>query len=150
MKRRYLIPLLLLTSVAIVGTVAVTYSIWNMPHQNISEAAAIEISAIALYDSLANKSIGAKSSLVNSVVTVTGKIKQVMNNQQGKQVILLETNTKNGSINCTMEEAVKEVKDGEMLTLKGMCMGYAGGDAFMDLPGDVFITRCVENQISAK
>lgn len=149
MKRRRTIYLYLL-AVAIVGIAAISFSIWNMPHQNISEAAAIEISAMALYDSLANKNPGFKSTLINHVVTVTGSVKQVMNNQQGQQVILLNTNVADAAINCTMEEEIKKVKDGEMLTLKGVCMGYSGGDAFLDLPGDVIITRCVLNQTSDK
>lgn len=121
-----------------------------MPHQNISEAAAIEISAMALYDSLANSNSGPKSTLVNSVVKVTGRVKDIIKNQQGQQVIMLGTGKQEASVNCTMEEEIKKVKDGEMLTLKGMCMGYSGGDAFLDIPGDVFITRCVHYQISAK
>lgn len=149
MKRRYSFYILLVLAAVGVSIAIFIYLVWNKPHTNISEAAAIEISAITLYDSLARQNSGKKLSLINQVVTVTGSVKQVMTNQQGRQVILLKTGTDNGSVNCTMDNAVNGVKDGEMLTLKGMCMGYSGGDAFMDIAGDVYINRCIrlKNQV---
>lgn len=113
-----------------------------MPHKDIKDAEAVEVTAVALYDSLTNNKPHAKSVFVNKVVAVTGRIKRIMQNQQKQQVILLETNREDASINCTMEENMKDINVGEILTIKGMCMGYSGGDVTMDLPGDVFLIRC--------
>jgi hypothetical protein len=41
-----------------------------------------------------------------------------------------------------MEENVKIVKAGDSILLKGICMGYTGGDQDIQLPGDVFLIRC--------
>ena len=118
------------------------YRAWNKPHENIEDAIAIKTNASLLYNSLANDSLNAKSDFINKVVMVSGKVKQVSENQQKQQVILLETNVQDGSVNCTMEEKIKNIKAGDSILLKGICMGYAGGDKDIDLPGDVFLVRC--------
>jgi riboflavin synthase alpha subunit len=41
-----------------------------------------------------------------------------------------------------MEENVRNVKAGDSILLKGICMGYTGGDQDIQLPGDVFLIRC--------
>ena len=129
-------------AVVIVTGVIIGYRLWNKPHENIKNASAIKINAIALYNTLANDSSYTPSSLVNKILVVSGKIKRVSENQQKQQVILLETNVPDGSVNCTMEEKVKIVKAGDSILLKGICMGYTGGDQDIQLPGDVFLIRC--------
>ena len=129
-------------AVVIVTGVIIGYRLWNKPHENIKNASAIKINAIALYNTLANDSLYTPSSLINQVLVVSGKVKRVSENQQKQQVILLETNVPDGSVNCTMEENVKIVKAGDSILLKGICMGYTGGDQDIQLPGDVFLIRC--------
>jgi hypothetical protein len=126
----------------IITGVIIGYKLWNKPHENIKNASAIKINAIALYNTLANDSLYTPSSLINQVLVVSGKVKSVSKNQQKQQVILLETNVPDGSVNCTMEENVKIVKAGDSILLKGICMGYTGGDQDIQLPGDVFLIRC--------
>ncbi len=118
------------------------YGLWNKPHQNIKSASAISIAAVELYDSLSNEVNHKKSIFINKVVAVSGEVKQVLKNQQRQQVILLKTNISGGSVNCTMEEAVNNIKAGDKVFIKGICSGYIGGDKDMDLPGDVFLIRC--------
>lgn len=142
MQRKIPNYIFLLLAVTMAIAVIVAYFIWNEPHQDIKDADAVKITAIALYNNLANDSDHAKTTFVNTVVAVTGKVKQVIENQQKQQVILLETNTEGASVNCTMEKNAENIKDGDMLTLKGMCIGYSGEDTVMKLPGDVFLTRC--------
>ena len=129
-------------AVVIITGIIIGYRLWNKPHENIKNASAIKINAIALYNTLANDSSYTPSSLVNKILVVSGKIKRVSENQQKQQVILLETNVPDGSVNCTMEEKVKIVKAGDSILLKGICMGYTGGDQDIQLPGDVFLIRC--------
>ena len=131
-------------SLAIVIAIAalIVYKIWNTPHEDIKNASAIRINAIALYNTLSTDSSYKASIFINKVVVVSGKVKRVSENQQKQQVILLETNVPDGSVNCTMEEKIKNIKAGDSILLKGICMGYAGGDKDIDLPGDVFLIRC--------
>jgi hypothetical protein len=142
MRRKIPKYIFLLLATAMVIAVIVAYRIWNEPHLNIKNADAVKISAVALYHSLANKNGQTKKDFANTVVAVTGTVKRVIENRQKQQVILLETNTDGASVNCTMEQNAKNIKEGDTLRLKGMCIGYSGEDTIMNLPGDVFLIRC--------
>ena len=141
--RKKMIRYILLTLISILAIGAIIgYEIWNKPHQNIKDAVAVKTTAVALYNGLANDSNRMKSNFVNKVVAVSGEIKQIAKNQQNQQIILLKTNVPDGSVNCTMEETVNNIKPGDMVLVKGICSGYIGGDTEMGLPGDVFLIRC--------
>ena len=137
--KRYvlLIFIIIITIIALIG-----YQVWNKPHQDIKNAVAVKTSAIKLYNSLTNDSANTKALFVNKIVAVSGEVKQVSRNQQNQQVILLKTNITDGSVNCTMEENIKNIKAGDMILIRGICIGYIGGDNDMQLPGDVFLIRC--------
>ncbi|MEO6683037.1 MAG: hypothetical protein ABIN48_09430 [Ginsengibacter sp.] len=122
--------------------VIVTYNIWNQHHEDIQNAEARSMTAVQLYKSLSEGSEEIKSILINQVINVSGEINQVIKNQKGQQVILLKTGTSGGSVNCTMEEEVMNIKEGDVVILKGVCIGYISGDPEIDLPGDVFLIRC--------
>lgn len=126
----------------VIAITIVGYNIWNKPHLNVKDANAIKTTAIALYSNLSKNDSIAKSNYVNKVVEVTGEITQVFFNQRHKQILLLKSNVSGGSVNCTMEEKITNIRVGELIALKGICIGYIGGDMDMGLPGDVFLTRC--------
>ena len=129
--------------IAIVITIAIIgYRIWNRPHLNVENATAIKTTAIGLYSGLSKNDIISKSIYLNKVIEVSGVITQVSLNQQHHQIILLKTNVSGGSVNCTMEQKLNNIKTGDSIVLKGICSGYIGGDMDMGLPGDVFLTRC--------
>lgn len=133
--------LLALLVVMALGSV-IAYRTWNTPHEDIKDDVAIRINAIKLYSLLSHDTSPASSAFINKVAEVSGKVKQVSVNQQMQQVILLETNVQDGSVNCTMEENIKNIKAGDSILLKGICVGYTGGDRDIELPGDVFLIRC--------
>jgi len=133
----FLIFLAMIAIAAIVG-----YSIWNQPHKDIKNAPAVKTTAVTLYSNLTKDSTRMKSKFINKVVVVSGEIKQVSKNQKGDQIILLKTNILDGSVNCTMEEKTGDIKPGDTISIKGICIGYIGGDLDMGLPGDVFLIRC--------
>lgn len=126
----------------IVIAAVIGFMMWNEPHRDIKDATAVKTTAVFLYSNLTKDSASMKSKLVNQVVEVSGEVKNVLKNQKGDQVILLKTNTSGGSVNCTMEEKISNVKPGDTISIKGLCSGYIGGDPDIDLPGDVFLTRC--------
>jgi hypothetical protein len=126
----------------IVIAAVIGFMMWNEPHRDIKDSTALKTTAVVLYSNLTKDSARMKSTLVNQVVEVSGEVKNVLKNQKGDQIILLETNTSGGSINCTMEEKISNVKPGDTISIKGLCSGYIGGDPDIDLPGDVFLIRC--------
>ncbi|MGN6194325.1 MAG: OB-fold protein [Ginsengibacter sp.] len=126
----------------IVIAAVIGFMMWNEPHRDIKDSTALKTTAVVLYSNLTKDSARMKSKLVNQIVEVSGEVKNVLKNQKGAQIILLKTNTSGGSINCTMEEKISNVKPGETISIKGLCSGYIGGDPDIDLPGDVFLVRC--------
>lgn len=142
MKKKFSKYIFLTLVILAVIIAAIGFEIWNSPHQNIKDAVALKANAIALYQSLANDSSYSKSMYVNKIVAVTGEVKQVMENQQKQQVILLDTGVKGSAVNCTMEQNINSVKEGETITLKGICIGYSGEDIDLEIRGDVFLVRC--------
>jgi uncharacterized protein YpmB len=142
MRRKFLKYIFFLLVILVAVIVAIGIGVWNKPHENIKDAVAIKTGAEALYQSLSDKTSQAKSMYVNKVVAVTGKVVRVMKNQQEHQVVFLQSGVNGGSVNCTMEENIENIKEGDTLTLKGICIGYSGEDDEMGLRGDVFLVRC--------
>ncbi len=142
MRNKIIINTFLLTIMALATVALVGLIIWNKPHKNIKDAVAVETNAIALYQALSRDSSKMKMAYLNKVVAVSGKVKQIQKNQEGTQVILLETNIPGASVNCTMEENDDAIKPGDTIEIKGMCIGYINGDAEIGLAG-----RCFFNEV---
>jgi len=133
-----------LTFLAIIAVALIIgYCIWNKPHPDVKDADAVKITSIALYDIL-SKQGSDSATYLNKVVKVSGVISGVSTNEQNQQIILLKTIVSGGSVNCTMEKELKDVKQGDTIVVKGICSGYIGGDKDMGLPGDVFLIRCYQ------
>jgi hypothetical protein len=142
MKRKTGRNIFLLFIAIVAIAIIIGYRLWNEPHRNIKNATGVKTTASALYSDLTKDSVTMKSKFVNKIVEVSGEVKQVFKNQNSQQIILLKTNLEDGSVNCTMEENINNIKPGDKVVIKGICSGYIGGDLDLDLPGDVFLTRC--------
>lgn len=142
MKRKTGRNIFLLFIAIIVIAIIIGYRLWNEPHRNIKNATGAKTTATVLYSNLTKDSANMKSKFINRIVIVSGEVKQVFKNQNSQQIILLKTNLEGGSINCTMEENINNIKPGDKVVIKGICSGYIGGDLDLDLPGDVFLIRC--------
>ena len=134
-KKNVFLFFILLAGIAAV----IIYKAWNKPHQDIRDADAVKTTASELYINLDHNSSNSLI-FINKVVLVSGKVSHVLKNEQNQQVILLKTNTPGSFINCTMEEPANTIKEGDSISLKGICSGYSGGE--LGLPGDVFLIRC--------
>ncbi len=142
MRKNILINIFLVTIMAFSTVALIGFIIWNQPHQDIKDATGIKTNATTLYQSLSQDSSTRKMIFLNKIVTVSGRVKKIQKNQQGQQVILLETNIAGASVNCTMEGNADAIKPGDTTEIKGICIGYINGDPEIGLPGDVFLTRC--------
>ena len=120
------------------------YLLWNKPHRDVKDADSIETSAVSLYNIFFSDSAKANITYLNKVVKVSGTISGISVNQKHQEIILLKTAVSGASVNCTMEENINinTYKEGDNITLKGICSGYITGDADMGLTGDVFLIRC--------
>ena|ERR1035437_1779982 len=128
--------------ILLISGISIGIKMWYEPHKDVKGAKTIPVTAEALYNSYTFDSAKAKTIYENKILAISGEVKQVSLNQQNEQIILLKTNVDGGNINFTMEENIANPKPGSIITLKGICSGYIGGDAEMELPGDVFMIRC--------
>jgi hypothetical protein len=133
--------LFIFLAIVLCGIVTV-YFIWNKPHQDVKSAGAVSTDATSLYNRFINDSANAKSVYLDKIVKVSGVVNKVSLNQEQQQIILLNTSVSGASVNCTMEQPRTDIKPGDKVVLKGICRGYIEGDAEMDIPGDVVLTRC--------
>ncbi len=133
----FLVAILLILAIGLVAA----YRIWNKPHKNVEDAAAITVTATELYNSFIKDSAKANELYTNKVVQVSGEVSQVSVNQQAQQVVLLKTAVEEAFINCTVEGKKVNAKAGDKISIKGICSGYISGDIDMGLLGDVFLIR---------
>lgn len=132
----------LLSAIVLILAAALTgYLLWNKPHKDVKDSNGLRVGAKELYTLYVSDSVKAKSLYTGKVIEVTGEAAKLSFNQQGQQVVLVKTSVEGAYINCTMEEEAATLKEGSMVTIKGICSGYIAGDADMGLPGDVFLVR---------
>lgn len=118
--------------VALLGSAYAWFFVWNKPQQNIKQASAISINATDLFNAYSLNEVEANKTYIDKVVAVTGEVSNVGKNSEGKTVVLLKSDDLMFGVNCTLEEAAP-VKNGETITLKGLCTGYLT---------DVVLIRC--------
>lgn len=141
MQRKGQRILFIVMGLALVGFV-IGYLVWNKPHEDVKDTDAVETDAVSLYNTFTKDAAEAKSNYLNKIVQVSGVVQGISANQQQQQIILLKTSVPGASVNCTMEQNSDKIKQGDTITLKGICSGYMGGDADLGIPGDVFLIRC--------
>jgi hypothetical protein len=125
-----------------VAVAAIGYFFYNKGPLDVKNSSAIKINAGELYEAFDKDSITAGKKYTDKILAVNGEVNEVSVNQQQKKVVLLKTMSELGFINCTMEEAVENIKIGDKINIKGICSGIGSGDADMGIKGDVYLTRC--------
>ncbi len=124
--------LIALFFVALLGSAYAWFFVWNKPQQNIKQASAISINATDLFNAYSLNEAEANKMYIDKVIAVTGEVSNVATNGEGKTVVLLKSDDLMFGVNCTLEEAAS-IKNGETITLKGLCTGYLT---------DVVLIRC--------
>ncbi len=131
------------TIVILVAAAGITgYFMWNKPHVNVAGAEAIKIDAVALYKAFATDSVAAQKKYLQQIVAVSGTINSTAANQQGKMIVLIKTAADGAYINCTLEEQAGSLKEGNTVTIKGICSGLGQADADLGIKGDLYLVRC--------
>ncbi len=138
-KTKRSIGIIILLLILIGGTIG--YKMWNKPHRSVENTDGTKVTAQTLYVTYQNDSVSAKKQYTDKVVEVSGTLSKRSTNQQNETILLISTGADGAYINCTMEGKVDDIKEGNSVTIKGICSGYIGGDADMGLPGDVVLVR---------
>jgi hypothetical protein len=129
MKKIALLILVLLLAVA----AYVWFFVWNKPKTDVKVETAIKTDAVALFNEYSTNEQSANQKYLEKILEVAGIVTSVNKNAEGQTVILLKTNDSMFGINCTMEEKDVVLKEGDAVTLKGICTGYLT---------DVVLIRC--------
>ncbi|MFN5135334.1 MAG: OB-fold protein [Chitinophagaceae bacterium] len=129
MKKIALVILVLLLAVA----AYVWFFVWNKPKTDVKVETAIKTDAVALFNEYSTNEQSANQKYLEKILEVAGIVTSVNKNAEGQTVILLKTNDSMFGINCTMEEKDVVLKEGDAVTLKGICTGYLT---------DVVLIRC--------
>ena len=138
-KTKKIVTLLIILAAAGAAT---GYYLWNKPHLNVAGTEGIKTDATALYTAFISDSAAAQKKYVQQVVELSGNISSISANQQNKMIVLIKTTTAGAYINCTLEEQVNNLKEGNLITIKGICSGLGQGDADLGIMGDVYLVRC--------
>lgn len=129
-------------SLLMVTAVAVGFYMYNRGPVNIRTSRSIDISSNEVYGKYLTDSSSARKSYDGKVLSVTGKVSAISENQQGQPIVKMETGTEGGYVNCTMDEPVS-LTEGQLATIKGLCSGMGQGEPELGIPGDVYITRAI-------
>ncbi len=132
MMKKIKIIVLLIFSIALLGSAYAWFFVWNKPQQNVKSATAIPVQATTLFSEYSTNEKNANARYIDKIVEVSGTVSSISKNSEGKTVVLLKTDDLMFGVNCTMEEVVK-IKEGETVSLKGICTGYLT---------DVVVIRC--------
>ncbi|HRJ28660.1 MAG TPA: hypothetical protein PLV21_07895 [Cyclobacteriaceae bacterium] len=116
--------------------IGVTTAFWlyNMPHRKANAEPFVTLKATELYKSFEANEAEANENYLDKVIEVHGIVSSVSINQQGDQVILMQSNDPMFGVSCTMDKSMQDVKPGQSLYLKGICKGYLS---------DVVLTDCI-------
>ena len=125
----------------LIGVITAFY-LWNKPHQNVANAAAVKTDAVELYKIFSTDSATANKKFVQQVIEVSGIVHNISKNQQNQTIVLIKTNTDGAYINCTLEQDLNKLQTGRFVNLKGICNGIGQGDADLGIKGDVYLVRC--------
>ena len=126
---------------------AIAYYLYNKGPIDVKNATGIKIDAVELYQTFSKDSIAAKKKFIggagsDKILEVSGIVTQVSQNQQNQAIILLQTGEETASINCTLEGSAQTTKEGDKVTIKGICKGMGESVPEMGVFGDVYLSRC--------
>ncbi len=134
--KKYLKYILLLTVVGGVGF----YFYSNKPHKNMTKAAVeMQLSSIQLFADFENNEEEANGKYLDKIMEVSGKVKEISLDEEGRTSITLESGSEMFGVICQLDNLTKHArtnfKEGEEIKLKGICTGVLM---------DVILVRCVE------
>lgn len=114
------------------------FGLWYVyfkPARNIEREKTLHITANAIYTAYLNDENLANKLYLDKAITVKGKISDIKTNQQGQQVIILETEDPVFGVVCTMTKPLAVTKSDD-ISIKGFCTGYTTDVVLRDCVND--------------
>lgn len=136
--------ILLFTLLLFLAGTALAYYFYNKGPVDIQEAAAQKINAGELYSAFLSDSLSAQKKYSGRILMVEGTVAQSSFNQNGQQLILLQTGASSGFVNCTLDQKMKaNIQPGQLTLIKGICSGLGDADEITGLQPDLYLERCI-------
>ena len=137
MKQKLGVWVLLVGVLATFALVAF-YSLYNTPHRQVVDAApTVEVQAELLYNHYVSDEARADTMYLDKVVLVSGVVEEILANEHGEKVLMLETPELFG-VSCTMDSTqnkkLQDIQTGSAVVIKGICHGMLM---------DVVLVKCV-------
>lgn len=117
------IALVILVLLLIGGSVG--YYFFNKKPAQVEDIKSEAITATSLVKAFEADEAAANKQYLNKVMDVSGTVQEISQNQDGQMVVVLasDENPLSG-VQCTMREAIANIKVGDQLTIKGFCNGF--------------------------
>ncbi len=106
---------------------AVGYFMWNKPHKKVEDAEGVTVTATQLCKDFAQDEAKASATYAGKALEVSGVAAEIKNNQDGKPVIIMQSEDPSLSVQCTMRDAETDAETGKQVVVKGF---FASNDMF--------------------
>lgn len=120
MKMKWVLAALLFMIIA--G--AAFYYYYNKPRREIDSESAISVTAYELFRDFETNEPEANLKYLDKVVEVSGLVGEISSNQQGKTIVVLESDSAFGGIACTIDGTSAGISVGSDVTMRGICKGF--------------------------
>ncbi len=133
-NRTSLRAILMGSALLILIAILIAFILYNKPQRSVENESAIAITATQLFKEFEQNEEKANEMYLNKAVLVTGTVSEISLNQDGKTVLILETENPMFGVSCTMEGTLEGSASGSTIKVKGICTGYLS---------DVVLTRAI-------
>lgn len=94
----------------------------------------IVITADELFDSFETDESAATFKFEDKIIEVSGEVLRIRETEYGIVIVLKADNSMTGGVNCSFREMPKDIEEGQLIAIKGLCQGFLM---------DVVLNNCV-------
>lgn len=120
---------------AVLAAIGIWYFIFYRPthfKRSVADETAITIVADSLISAYQKDESTANAQYLNKALSITGTIKEIGKNQEGKQTITLSSADPFTSVHCTLVTELPNAEIGKQITVKGICTGFLSDVVVID------------------
>ncbi len=121
MKKGKVLLIVILIVIIVAGVVGAF--MWNKAPDTVDDKPSVSIAAEVLSKAFEHNEQQANATYLNKALTVNGTISELDKNQDGKTVVILQSEDPMSGVQCTMRDDVT-FEVGAQVTIKGFCNGY--------------------------
>jgi hypothetical protein len=150
-KKKIFRKLSIIAIAAIVTVMAVTYYMFNMPHRDVQSAKSdyVLTASDVVVEYLENPKAANQKYLASNgesrILEITGKVKKISEDFNGKKVVLLKEEGDKAGVSATFSDEsstrVEKLQVGQSVTIKGVIRSGASFDPDLDMYENVILEK---------